>query len=490
MTAAPAPLVEVARAALASGDGDLTVRGVAAALRRTGEVHGDGTVLAVHDALALEVRGAGPLEPLLRLPGVTDVLVNGPDAVYVDRGRGLEPAQVRFADDAEVRRLAQRLAAGAGRRLDDAMPHADLRLRDGTRFHAVLAPVARGGTSISLRVPRRGATSLEDLVTAGSMDAGTAEILRAVVRRRLAFLVSGGTGSGKTTLLAALLGEVPDEERVVVVEDSAELDPPHPHLVALEARPANVEGSGEVTVRDLVRQSLRMRPDRVVVGEVRNPAGVSWRPSRKLQSSRETPAPCLVQSGNSLCCRSRPGINGLRASARPDGRHNRREGVHVALTLRLPWPPPERRPPTVRHDPDHPDLAHLPLVRSDEHGNVELLRGDPGDLDRLSTSQLGDLSHYYPNEPVLVALNRAGRARLVPVGRRVTLGDLEFFLATELYDPPPPVKDDWFAEEAAAEDARRRRVQLRDLEADGWLLTRNGSVEVLVDQQLPWVTGD
>ena len=267
-TAAPRPLVEAARAALAE-HGDLSVRRVAEALRGTGQVHGDGTVLAVHDALVREVRGAGPLEPLLQRPGVTDVLVNGPDAVYVDSGRGLERSTISFAGEEEVRRLAQRLAAGAGRRLDDATPHVDLRLRDGTRFHAVLAPIARGGTSISLRVPRRGAVSLEDLARGGSMDAATVELLRAIVHRRLALLVSGGTGSGKTTLLAALLAEVPPQERLVIIEDSAELDPPHPHVVALEARPANVEGAGEITLRDLVRQSLRMRPDRVVVGEVR-----------------------------------------------------------------------------------------------------------------------------------------------------------------------------------------------------------------------------
>ena len=267
---APRPLIEVARSALAE-DGRLSVRGVAAALRETGHVHGDSTVLAVHDALVQEVVGAGPLEPLLCEPGVTDVLVNGPDDVYVDRGRGLERADVRFGGEEDVRRLAQRLAAGAGRRLDDAAPHADLRLADGTRFHAVLAPIARGGTTISLRVPRRGAVSLADLAQSGSMDEATADLLRAVVRQRLAFIVSGGTGSGKTTLLAALLAEVPRDERIVVVEDSAELDPPHPHVVALESRPANVEGAGAVTMRDLVRQSLRMRPDRVVVGEVRGP---------------------------------------------------------------------------------------------------------------------------------------------------------------------------------------------------------------------------
>ncbi|MCW2756745.1 MAG: TadA family conjugal transfer-associated ATPase, partial [Nocardioidaceae bacterium] len=213
--------------------------------------------------------GAGPLESLLRTPGVTDVLVNGPGAVYLDRGAGLELTEVRFADDEAVRRLAQRLAASAGRRLDDATPHVDLRLPDGTRFHAVLAPLARPGTTLSLRVPRSRVFTLDELVAAGTVPADGLGWLRAVVERRLAFLVSGGTGSGKTTLLNALLSIVDPAERLVLVEDAGELRPDHPHVVGLEARPANVEGTGEVTLRTLVRQALRMRPDRLVVGEVR-----------------------------------------------------------------------------------------------------------------------------------------------------------------------------------------------------------------------------
>jgi pilus assembly protein CpaF len=168
-----------------------------------------------------------------------------------------------------VRRLAQRLAAVGGRRLDDATPHADLRLPDGTRFHAVLAPVARPGTLVSLRVPRSRGFTLEELVAAGSLSPGGAELLRAIVATRLAFLVSGGTGTGKTTLLAALLSLVAPGERIVLVEDAGELRPQHPHAVGLESRPANIEGAGEIGLRTLVRQALRMRPDRLVVGEVR-----------------------------------------------------------------------------------------------------------------------------------------------------------------------------------------------------------------------------
>jgi pilus assembly protein CpaF len=266
---APAALVEEVRERLAHEPGPLTPHRVAEALRASGRPVGDATVLAVHEVLRRDVVGAGPLEPLLRLPGVTDVLVNGPDRVYLDRGGGLEPTDVRFADDASVRRLAQRLAASGGRRLDDATPHVDVRLADGTRFHAVLSPLARPGTALSLRVPHHRVLSIDDLLAARTVSDHGARLLRALVSRRLAFLVSGGTGSGKTTLLNSLLSLVPPDERMVLVEDASELRPAHPHVVGLEARPPNVEGVGEVSVRTLVRQALRMRPDRLVVGEVR-----------------------------------------------------------------------------------------------------------------------------------------------------------------------------------------------------------------------------
>jgi pilus assembly protein CpaF len=262
-------LVHRVRARLAETGAEPTPSRVAAALRAEGRVLGDAVVLGVVNTLRSEIAGAGPLEALLRDPRVTDVLVNAPGEVWVDRGRGLERAAVAFPDDAAVRRLAQRLVSAAGRRLDDACPFADARLPDGTRLHAVLQPIARGATTLSLRVPRRQAFSLPDLVEAGSLSRQGAAWLEAVVGGRLAFLVSGGTGSGKTTLLATMLGLVDPAERLVLVEDSGELRPSHSHVVRLEARPPNVEGAGEVTLRDLVRQALRMRPDRLVVGEVR-----------------------------------------------------------------------------------------------------------------------------------------------------------------------------------------------------------------------------
>ena len=269
MTAPVGELVDVVRERLARDAAPLTPQLVARALREQGRPVGDATVLAVHDALHRDVVGAGPLEPLLRLPGVTDVLVNGPEQVFVDRGAGLERTGIRFDDDQAVRRLAQRLAASAGRRLDDASPYVDLRLPDGSRFHAVLAPISRPGTVLSLRVPRSRVFTLGELVDAGALGREGAGLLEQVVDRRLAFLVSGGTGSGKTTLLNALLSLAGPQERLVLVEDASELRPEHPHVVALEARPANIEGAGEVTLRTLVRQALRMRPDRLVVGEVR-----------------------------------------------------------------------------------------------------------------------------------------------------------------------------------------------------------------------------
>lgn len=246
-----------------------TVPDVADAMRAEHQVAGSDTLLALVDRLRADMIGAGPLDALLREPGVTDVLVNGPDQVFVDRGDGPEAVDLQLPDDASVRRLAQRLAASADRRLDDAAPWVDARLADGTRLHAVLAPLARPGTAISLRVPARRTFTLDQLQAGGMLCPAAVHDLRQIIASRVSFVVTGGTGSGKTTLVAALLGLVDPDERIVVVEDSTELRPDHPHVVGLEARPANVEGAGEVTVRDLVRQALRMRPDRLVVGEVR-----------------------------------------------------------------------------------------------------------------------------------------------------------------------------------------------------------------------------
>lgn len=263
-------LLEGVRRRVAATGGPPTAAAVAAALREEGgALRGDAELLPVLRLLQSEIVGAGPLEPLLRDPLVTDVLVNAPDAVWVDRGDGLERTAVRFPDDAAVRRLAQRLAAPTGRRLDDAQPWVDARLPGGVRLHAVLPPVAPAGTCVSLRVARPRVFTLAELVAAGSLPVDGAELLGRLVASRAAFLVTGGTGTGKTTLLSALLSLADGRDRLLLVEDAGELAPAHPHVVRLEARPANLEGAGEVSLRDLVRQALRMRPDRVVVGEVR-----------------------------------------------------------------------------------------------------------------------------------------------------------------------------------------------------------------------------
>ncbi|OFL91750.1 TadA family conjugal transfer-associated ATPase [Corynebacterium sp. HMSC055D05] len=246
---------------------------IAALIREEAVVISDIGVLDVMRTLRDDTTGTGPLEALLADDTVTDICVNGPNCVYVDSGAGLERSAVRFESEAAVRRLASRLAASCGRRLDDAQPFCDGHITrdDGTllRFHAVLAPTAQAGTCISLRVLHTASATLDDLVARGALGGEVAEVLRGVVAKRKAFVVAGGTGSGKTTLLSALLAEVDPAERIVAIEDTLELTPDHPHVVNLTTRGANSEGAGEITIADLVRQSLRMRPDRVVVGEIR-----------------------------------------------------------------------------------------------------------------------------------------------------------------------------------------------------------------------------
>jgi pilus assembly protein CpaF len=270
-----ASLIERVRERLAAESTPLRPSVVAAAIRaESGGVLGDTDVLDNLRVLQTELSGAGILEPLLRAEGTTDVLVTAPDAVWVDDGSGLRRTPIRFADDAAVRRLAQRLALDAGRRLDEAQPWVDGQLTGlGTAFavrlHAILAPISAGGTCLSLRVLRPATQDFAALVGCGAIPEDCVELVRHIIDARTTFLVSGGTGAGKTTLLSAALGIVADDERIVCIEDAAELAPRHPHLVKLVARGANVEGVGAVTVRDLVRQALRMRPDRIVVGEVR-----------------------------------------------------------------------------------------------------------------------------------------------------------------------------------------------------------------------------
>ncbi len=269
-------LIERVRERLATETLPLRPQVVAAAIRaESGGVLGDTEVLSSLRVLQTELTGVGILEPLLGGDGTTDVLVTAPDAVWVDDGNGLRRSSIHFADEAAVRRLAQRLALAAGRRLDDAQPWVDGQLTGlgagqfTVRLHAVLPPVSPAGTCLSLRVLRPATQDLAALARTGTIAPQAAELLAEIIEARLAFLISGGTGAGKTTMLAALLGAVSCSERVICVEDAPELAPRHPHLVKLVARCANVEGVGEVTVRELVKQALRMRPDRIIVGEVR-----------------------------------------------------------------------------------------------------------------------------------------------------------------------------------------------------------------------------
>ncbi|HEX8206177.1 MAG TPA: CpaF family protein, partial [Solirubrobacteraceae bacterium] len=213
--------------------------------------------------------GLGPLEPLLADPAVDEVMVSGAGRVWVERGGRLEETGVKFASEAALRHAIERILAPLGRRVDEAEPLCDARLPDGSRVNVVIPPLALDGPSLTIRRFRPRGLSPADLVACGSWSAPLHDLLRAAVRARLNVLVSGGTGSGKTTTLNALSAFVPASERIVTIEDAAELRLRQPHVVRLEARPASLEGRGEVTIRQLVRNALRMRPDRIVVGEVR-----------------------------------------------------------------------------------------------------------------------------------------------------------------------------------------------------------------------------
>lgn len=249
--------------------GPVTPSRVAAAVQRSGKLLGTAGALAAVESISAELNGLGPLQPLTRDPLVTDIFVNGPDSVWLDRGRGLERAPVSFAGEAQVRALAARLVAAGGRRLDDGSPCMDVRLDRGYRVHAVLPPISTAGTLLSVRIRRESVFSLAELGRSGMFGLFIEDVLRRMVARRLSFLVSGATGSGKTTLLATLLGLCEPGERLVLIEDASELNPVHPHVVSLESRHSNLEGGGAVDLGELVRQALRMRPDRLVVGECR-----------------------------------------------------------------------------------------------------------------------------------------------------------------------------------------------------------------------------
>jgi pilus assembly protein CpaF len=264
-----AGLLESVRESMMAEAGVVTPSRVAVAVQATGKLLGTAGALAAVERISAELNGLGPLQSLTRDPAVTDIFVNAPDSVWVDRGRGIERVPVAFGDEAQLRALACRLVAAGGRRLDDGSPCVDVRLAGGYRIHAVLPPVSTAGTLLSVRIRREQVFTMDELESAGMFGPLVKDVLERVLERRLSFLISGATGSGKTTLLSTLLGLCAPEERLVVIEDASELNPVHPHVVSLESRHGNLEGGGEVGLGELVRQALRMRPDRLVVGECR-----------------------------------------------------------------------------------------------------------------------------------------------------------------------------------------------------------------------------
>jgi len=262
-------LIERARAGESGGAGlDREVRSLVE--REAGSLPGEERDALCRRVLLLAT-GLGPLEPLLSDPSVDEVMVNGPGEVYVERHGQIEPTGVSFGGEAELMHAIERILAPLGRRVDEASPLCDARLPDGSRVNVVIPPLALDGPCLTVRRFRHEGYSLRELVELGTLPGEVSELLALCVAARAAVLVSGGTGSGKTTTLGALSGAIPGEERIVTIEDAAELRLRQRHVVRLESRPPNVEGRGEVTIRQLVVNALRMRPDRIVVGEVRGP---------------------------------------------------------------------------------------------------------------------------------------------------------------------------------------------------------------------------
>ncbi len=216
-----------------------------------------------------EMLGLGPIEALLKDPTVTEIMVNGPKKVFVERMGRLQLSDVQFHDDAHVMNIIERILSPLGRHIDESVPLVDARLEDGSRVNIIIPPLSLIGPCITIRKFATKALSVENLITFGTLDRKMAEFIKACIQARVNILVSGGTGSGKTTTLNVLSSFIPENERIVTIEDAAELQLQQEHVITLEARPANIEGSGEITIRDLVKNALRMRPDRIIVGEVR-----------------------------------------------------------------------------------------------------------------------------------------------------------------------------------------------------------------------------
>ena len=221
-----------------------------------------------------EILGHGPLEPYLKDPEVSEIMVNGPDMIYVERGGKLTPVDASFAGEAHLRRTIDKIVGRVGRRVDEASPLCDARLQDGSRVNAVIPPIALDGSMLTIRKFSTDPYTDRDLIAFGTFTPQSRDFLQACVRGRLNIIISGGTGSGKTTTLNVMSSYIPEDERIVTIEDAAELQLRQRHVLRLESRPANIEGKGAITIRDLVRNSLRMRPDRIVVGEIRDGAAL------------------------------------------------------------------------------------------------------------------------------------------------------------------------------------------------------------------------
>ncbi|MBT0771035.1 CpaF family protein [Kineosporia sp. J2-2] len=224
--------------------------------------------------IADDILGLGPIEPFLRDPDVTEIMVNGPGQIYVERGGRIHPVDGRFTDEAHLRRTIDKIVGRVGRRVDEASPMVDARLHDGSRVNAIIPPLAVDGSLLTIRKFATDPFGIDDLIQLGTLTRAVAEVLADCVRGRLNILVSGGTGAGKTTTLNVLSGFIPETERVVTIEDAAELQLHQEHVLRLESRPPNIEGRGEVSIRQLVRNALRMRPDRIIVGEIRDAAAL------------------------------------------------------------------------------------------------------------------------------------------------------------------------------------------------------------------------
>ena len=228
-------------------------------------------IVELVDEVLSSIFGLGPLEELLFQPNLTDILVNRFDDVWIDRGNGLEKTEIEFESEIAAQEFAKRIATRGHRRLDESQPFVDIQTDAGLRFHAILPPISSAGVTISIRKPTSSLLTLEAMLATGNLDESAYQALTQIVDEQLSFVISGGTGSGKTTLLAAMLSKAQVNQRIVVIEDSTELSISHPHVVSVQARNANSEGAGSISMSDLVRQALRMRPDRIVLGEVRGP---------------------------------------------------------------------------------------------------------------------------------------------------------------------------------------------------------------------------